>query len=293
MTHGVQAPRNTGSNSVARTTRPRTHTIGAVIGRQKFKPFRLLRYWISDLLTTLFLPIFERILPDGVEFGTNLLVEFEPDSAWYEASLTIVAQALRNGHKALYHTFQHPPADVEHDLKKLGLDLAKLQGDGFFEILDSLAVQTGGLNPVSQEEPIAKSLKIPDLSISAAQIIRKGRDEGVPEEEKWWVHVDDNTAIITRYNPENNVLDFWRTRHFPFSRLTKEITIYSMLKGTVSETFLSQVETISDGIIDFKREDKEGEVVQLFRVRRMRGRKFNSRWQQLNVSETGEVTIVQ
>jgi KaiC/GvpD/RAD55 family RecA-like ATPase len=270
------------------------HTqLGCVIGRQKFKLLRFLRYWISDLLTNLFLPIFERILPDGVEFGTNLLVEFEPDSAWYEASLTLAAQALRSGHKALYHTFQHPPADVEHDLKKLGLDLTKLQGDGFFQILDSLAVQTGGLNPVSQEEPIAKSLKIPDLSISAAQVIRKGRDEGIPEEEKWWVHVDDNTAIITRYNPENNVLDFWRTRHFPFSRLFQEITFYSMLKGTVSETFLSQVEAISDGIIDFKREDKEGEVVQLFRVRRMRGRKFNSRWQQLNVSETGEVTIVQ
>ena len=154
-------------------------------------------------------------------------------------------------------------------------------------------MQTGGLNPVSQEEPIAKSLKIPDLSISAAQVIKKGRAEGIPEEEKWWVHVDDNTAIITRYNPENTVLDFWRTRHFPSSRLYQEITFYSILKGTVSETFLSQLETISDGIIDFKCEDKEGELAQLVRVRRMRGKKFNSRWQRLNVSETGEVTIVQ
>ena len=266
--------------------------MGRVIGRQKFKLLRFLRYWISDLLANLFLPIFEGLLPDGVEFGTNLLVEFESDSAWYEASLTIVAQALRSGHKALYHTFQHPPADVEHDLRKFGLDLTKLQGDGLFQILDSLAVQTGGLNPIGQEDPIAKSLKIPDLSISAAQFIRKGREEGIPEEEKWWVHVDDNTAIITRYNSENTVLDFWRTRHFPFSRLLQETTIYSILKGTVSETFLSQLEAISDGIIDFKCEDKEGEVVQLFRVRRMRGRRFNSRWQRLNVSETGEVTVV-
>jgi KaiC/GvpD/RAD55 family RecA-like ATPase len=244
------------------------------------------------LLANLFLPIFERLLPDGVEFGTNLLVEFEPDSAWYEASLTIAAQALRSGHKALYHTFQHLPADVEHDLRKFGLDLTKLQGEGVFQILDSLAVQTGGLNPVGQEDPIAKSLKIPDLSISAAESIRKGREEGVPEDEKWWVHVDDNTAIITRYNPENNVLDFWRTRYFPNARLTKEITIYSVLKRMVSESFLSQLESITDGIIDFKCEDKEGEVTQFFRVRRMRGRKFDSRWQRLNLSETGEVTVV-
>jgi hypothetical protein len=53
--------------------------LGRVIGRQKFKLLRFLRYWISDLLANLFLPIFEGLLPDGVEFGTNLLVEFESD----------------------------------------------------------------------------------------------------------------------------------------------------------------------------------------------------------------------
>jgi len=245
------------------------------------------------LLTNLFLPIFERLLPDGVEFGTNLLVEFEPDSAWYEASLTITAQALRSGHKALYHTFQHPPADVEHDLRKFGLDLTKLQGDGVFQILDSLAVQMGGLNPVDQEEPAAKTLKIPDLSISLAQDIKKKREEGISEDEKWWVHIDDNTGIITRYNSEMNVLDYWRTRLIAFSRPIQNITVYSILKGTVSESFLSQFETINDGIIDFKCEDKEGEVAQLVRVRRMHGKKFNSRWQRLNVSGTGEITAVQ
>jgi len=270
------------------------HTqLGRVIGRQKFKLFGVIRYWTRDLLTNLFIPIFERLLPDGVEFGSNLLVEFEPDSAWYEASLTITAQALRNDHKALYHTFQHPPADIEHDLRKFGLDLAKLQDDGLFRIVDSLTVQMGGLNPVEQEDPVAKSLKIPDLSINHAQFVKKGREKGIPEGEKWWVHVDDNTAIMTRYNAEINVLDFWRTRHIPFSRPLQNVTIYSILKGTVSETFRSQFETINDGIIDFKCEDKEGEITQLVRIRRMRGKKFDSRWQRLNVSETGEVTIVQ
>ena len=242
--------------------------------------------------TPLSIPIFERLLPEGVEFGTNLLVEFGPDSAWYEASLTITAQALKKGHKAIYHTFQHPSDDVEHDLTKFGLDPAKLREDGLFQLLDSLAVQTGGLNPVDQEDPIAKSLKIPDLSISAAQSIKKEREEGIPEDAKLWVHVDDNTAIMTRYNPEINVLDYWRTRIVPFSRPYQSITFCSILNGTVSQTFSSQFETINDGIIDFKCEDREGEVTHYARVRKMRGVKFNSRWQRLKISETGEVTVV-
>ena len=242
--------------------------------------------------TNLSLPIFERLIPDGVEFGTNLLVEFDPDSAWYEASLTFVAQALRKGHKALYHTFQHLPSDVEYDLRKFGLDLTSLQRDGFFEIVDSLAVQTGGLNPVDEKDPVAKSLKIQDLSIAAAQEIRKERAEGIPEADKWWVHVDDNTAIMTRYNPENTMIDFWRTRHIPLTRVAQNVMVFSILNGTVSENFRAQFETIHDGIIDFKREDRGGDVAQLVRVRKMRGKKIDSRWQRLDLKETGEVSLV-
>ena len=242
-------------------------------------------------MTNLSLPVFERLIPDGVEFGTNLLVEFDPDSAWYETSLTIVAQALRKGRKAMYHTFQHLPSDIEHDLGQFGLDLTKLRDHGMFQIMDSFAVQTGGLNPIGQEYPVAKSLKVPDLSIAAAQEIRKEREEGVPEEETWWVHVDDNTGIMTRYNSDVNLLDFWRTRHVPLTRLAQNIMVFSILNGTVSENFRAQFETINDGIIDFKREEREGEVAQLIRVRRLRGRRFESRWQRLNVTETGEVML--
>jgi KaiC/GvpD/RAD55 family RecA-like ATPase len=240
-------------------------------------------------LTNLFLPIFEPVLPDGVEFGTNFVVEFDADSVWYETSLTIAAQALRSGQKTVYHTFEHPPADVEYDLKKLGLDITKLSDDGLFLMLDSLAVQTGGLNPVGQEDPIAQSLKIPNLSIASSVAIKKLR-EGIPEGQKQRVHIDDNTAILTRYNSESNVLDYWRTRVVPFD-FEKNITFLSILNGTVSESFRAQFETINDGIVDLKPEDREGEVTQLLRVRRMRGKRFDSRWQRLNVSETGEVTL--
>ncbi len=243
--------------------------------------------------SNLSLPFFERLLPEGIDYGTNLLIEFDSDSIWYEASLTIAAQALRMGQRTLYHTFQHPAADLERDLTNLGLDLARLQGDGQFQMLDSLAVQLGGLAPVEKEKPIAGSLKISDLSISASQAIKKEREEGVREEQKRWLHIDDNTAIMTLYNPETIVFDYWRTRIVPFSRPQENIILHSILNGTVSDTFRTQFESINDGIFDFKCEEKEGEVEHLVRVRIMRGKKVNSRWHRLNMAENGEVTLAE
>ncbi len=234
------------------------------------------------------LPFFERLLPAGIDYGTNLLIEFDSDSIWYEASLTVAAQALRKEQKTLYHTFQHVPADVSRGLTNLGLDLHKLQKDGIFKILDSFAVQTG-LSPVEQEDPIARSLKIPDLSIAAAQAFKRGYSE----EEKHWLHIDDNTAILTRYNPETAIFDYWRTRMVPASRTVGEIMLYSILRGTVSDMFRSQFESINDGIIDFRCEEKEREIEHFIRVRVMRGKRFNSRWQRLNIVENGEVTLAE
>ena len=55
------------------------------------------------------LPMLDAILPNGLKFGANYLVEFESHSLWYETSLSLCAQALRKGVRADYHTFSHIP----------------------------------------------------------------------------------------------------------------------------------------------------------------------------------------
>lgn len=77
------------------------------------------------------------------------------------------------------------------------------------------------------------------------------------------------------------------------TRNDEGIMLLSILRGTVSDTFLNQFESMSDGIIDFKAEENAGEIEQLVRVRLMRRRKFKSRWQRLNLADTGEVTLTE
>lgn len=244
---------------------------------------------MADSLT---LPLFEQILPEGLHYGTIVLIEFEPDSIWFEASLTIAAQALRKGQKTEYHTFQHAPIDVRRDLTNLGANLGALESTGLFKLIDSYMFQMGGLVPIEQgRDQRVHTLKVADLSIADAKDFH-ARPE-LPAQEKRSLHIDDNTAIFTRHNTEAAVFDFFRNRVCYMNRNEEHIALFSILRGTVSDTFLSQFESISDGIIDFRAEEKAGEIEQLVRVRIMRRNKFKSRWQSLNIMDTGEVTLIE
>ncbi len=45
------------------------------------------------------IPILDSLVPPGLSYGTIYLIEFEPQSLWYDTSLTICAQALKQGAK--------------------------------------------------------------------------------------------------------------------------------------------------------------------------------------------------
>jgi hypothetical protein len=83
------------------------------------------------------LPFLRRVIPQGLDYGATYLVEFDAPSLWYEASLSMTADALRNGIRTDYHTFTHSPTDVRRALRRLGLDLDALEADDTFRIWDS------------------------------------------------------------------------------------------------------------------------------------------------------------
>lgn len=238
------------------------------------------------LADAIVLPVLKELIPEGIEYGTPILVEFEPDSLWYETSLTIAAQALRAGMKIEYHTFQHPPDQVKRALTRLGLDVKGFEDDGRLEVVDSYTVQIGLTLP-EKSYTVSRSLKVSDWSIGISQKIKAG----VPEAEKRWLHIDDNSTVLNRYNSEDALIDFWRIRNIPDDRATESATLHSLLRGVASESFTRQFEALHDGIIDFKSEEKAGEVQHSLRVRIMREKRFSSRWRRLAIVDNGEVTL--
>lgn len=240
------------------------------------------------------MPILKELVPSGIEYGTNLLVEFEPDSLWYETSVTIAAHALITGIKTDYHTFQHAPNEVRKPLDRLGLNIKKLELEGSFRVIDSYTAQTGLGTPeaatITPREPdpaIRQSVKMSDWSISMAREMKSG----FMEADKRRLHIDDNTGVVLQYNEEKLIVDLWRTRVIPFIRAGEIVALNSIVPNVASESFHRQFESLSDGIIDFKNREVEDGLEHYVRVRSLRGKVFDSRWRKLILADNGEVRI--
>jgi KaiC/GvpD/RAD55 family RecA-like ATPase len=60
-----------------------------------------------------------------------------------------------------------------------------------------------------------------------------------------------------------------------------------------SDAFYRQFESLADGIIEFKSEEKSGRIEHYVRVRAMRGKPYDSRWRTLQVLDNGEVKLAE
>jgi hypothetical protein len=68
------------------------------------------------------LPLIEDLTTGPIPQGLNLLVEFDAESNWHNASITIAAGWLRSGNFAAYNVAVQPPGKIRSILKLLGLN---------------------------------------------------------------------------------------------------------------------------------------------------------------------------
>ncbi len=242
----------------------------------------------------LHIPFFREMVPEGLPYGSNYVVEFDPDSFWYEASLTIASQALGQHARVEYHTFEHIPSDVRKNLSNHQLNVDLLERQGVFRVWDTYTRLTGLALPAEPQVggmrwEIHKPTFLADLTEDMAVMLR----DGVPENEKRWLHIDDDTSVLNRFVAEREVVNVWQTRIAPYVRARELVSFHSLMHGVASEGFYKQFETSCDGIIDFKAQEESGQVERLARVRSLRGRTCDSRWRRLRMLSNGEIKTSQ
>lgn len=225
--------------------------------------------------------LIEDLTTGPVPPGSNILVEFDPASQWYNASITIAAGWLRTGGKLSYNVETQPPDQIRSQLRRFVPELEDLEANDTLRIWDAYSVTLG---QKSKEKYAVDSIKVADLSIVFSGLMRQ---PAAPDT----LQIVDDTTVDARFNDERNWVEFTLARDFPNVKLRRIISVTGVLSGVLSDWAQKRLEGAADGIIDFKVEEEGNVTRDLIRVRTMRGVGFNREWHPLKLLENFEVTL--
>lgn len=236
------------------------------------------------------LEILDELAPGAFHYGMTCLVEFEPHSLWHEASLTITADALKKGIKTEYHVFQHSPSEVRSALKEMGVDVEKYENRGSFRIMDNYTSTTPLRGPTEGKAEPLLSGRIPDAD-KWAEAIKRKMETGFEEEEKKWLHIDDNEAVLLQFSDEDYVVKGWRTTFVPMAKSRGLLVMHALLTGVASDAYYRKREAVVDAIIDVKSVEEGRRLQHYIRLRALRGAQFDSTWRKIELFESNRVRL--
>ena len=225
--------------------------------------------------------LIEELTKNPIPPGTNILVEFDPVSQWYNASVTIAAGWIRSGGITAYNVHARPPEKIREQFKRLGLDADTLESTGRLRIFDWY---TASLGLKSKEKRSVQSLKIADLSLDM-----RGEMHETPSPEV--LRVWDTNSYLARFNDERAWVELELTRFVPASSIMQSTGIGGVIRGIHSDWVYKQLEAAYDGVIDFKVEEEGKTTRDLMRIRGLRNVGYDRDWHELKIGENFEVTL--
>ena len=244
------------------------------------------------------IPLIEDLTSGPIPAGSNLLVEFDPSSQWYNAHVSIAAGWLQTGGKVMYHIAAQPPERVRDQLKRLGIDnVEELERDKERPTLALNDWYSATLSPRKYEDTDDftrrfGSLKAADLSINWAKGEELAEMRGLLDPlGQPALRIVDNASSLTRFNDERTWIEFILTRLIPRATKWKQFAIVGLIEGLHSEWVYKTLEGASDGVIDFRIEEKGEETRDVMRIRSMRNVGFDRKWHQLKFNEKFWVTL--
>jgi KaiC/GvpD/RAD55 family RecA-like ATPase len=237
--------------------------------------------------------LLEELVKGPVPAGSSLLVEYDPTSTWYQASLSIAAGWLRAGGVVSYHVAAQPPENIRSQLTKMGLDPENLEANEKLRVFDWY---TATLGRKSKEKYAFYSLKAADLSVLFAKYLMANADSSSgdmmpPTPSPDWLRILDDVSCLARFNEERSWIEFVRTRILPIASLWTSTGIGGIIKGIHSDWAYKNLEAACDGVLDFKLDETGEEARTMIRIKSMRNVGFDSRWHRLKTAEDFQVTL--
>ena len=233
------------------------------------------------------IPLIDDLTQNPVPMGSNLLVEFDPASQWYNSCLTMAAGWAKQGGDVGYNGFIEPPDIVRPKLTRLGLDVSELESRDRLRLYDWY---TPTLGRKSKERYGIESLKVADQSI---QFRLTEDDLNSPAEAEWFesVRIADNFSTLARFNDEKAWVELMLTRVLPIGPVKKSTLIFGIMKGVHSEWAYKQLEGLADGIVQFGLDEAYGTTRDVMQIRTLRNVHYNRAVAELDVQGNFEITL--
>ena len=218
------------------------------------------------------IPLLAALLPEGVPYGNSFIIEFDPDSSYYQILESTVHDLLSAGHVVSFFDYTRFPDQVRRELTALGSDIEQLKSDGRFHLYDGYSATLG----MKSKEPLYfESLKVADLSL---HFLKMTKDDNPIKND---IGFSDNGSIGLRYNEERAFIDFYATRVIPRVKLHERINFSAFVTGVHSAHFYRSMEDLADGILDIKLDDSGEKPYTKLRVRVFKRGRFDPSWRRV------------
>lgn len=218
------------------------------------------------------IPILADQIPGGVPYRTAFIIEYDPDSSYYQILESTVHDLLSAGQVVSFFDYTRFTDQVRQDLKALGSDIDSLEAKGSFHLYDGYSTTLG---MKSTEKLSFESLKVADMSL---YFLRMTKDENPIRND---VGFSDNGTIALRYNDEKSFVEWYATRVIPRIKLHARISFSAFVNGVHSASFYKSMEDLCDGVIDVKFDDLAGRSQTKLRVRAFKAGRFNGSWRRV------------
>jgi len=223
--------------------------------------------------------IIEELTAAPIPPRSNILVEFDADSQWYNTSFTLAADWMKQGGTVSYNLLMRSPEKLRSTLEKHGLDVGELEENDKFRVQD---YYTATLGKSSSEIHGWRSLKIHDMSVEFARVAFGS------EPESGLLRIWDNMSVLGRFNEDKTWVEFMLSRGLPLGIGLGATTLHGIVNGVHESWVYKRLEDAHDGIVDV-RVGNDGK--DLIRVRSMREVGFDRKWHELTISPNLEVSL--
>lgn len=230
------------------------------------------------------IPIIDDLTTTPIPATSNLLVEFDADSQWYNMSFTLAADWMKKGGTVSYNLTMRSPDKFRSVLGRHGLDVMELERNDKLRIQD---YHTATLGRPTAEVHGYKSLKVHDLSVDWARIAHLSESEP----ETGLLRVWDNLSTLGRFNEEKNWVEFVLSRELLLGVSLGATTLHGIVKGVHEAWIYRRLEDAHDGTIDIKLTEDADQTRDMIRIRTMREVGFDRKWHQLTETENLEIHL--